>query len=393
MESIHAQVLFERLFESSPDAVIVTGSDGRMAQISAQVETFFGYSRSELVGQPVEILIPERFRPAHPSHRAEYDPRPCTRAMGAGLQLFGRRKDGSEFPVDIMLSPVEADGERLTLAVIRDVTDRKQAEELLRQSEERFRLLVEDVKDYAIFMLDPSGRVVSWNAGAERAKGYRANEILGQHFSRFYSQADIDTGKPERELEMAASQGRIEDEGWRIRKDGSRFWANVAITALRNSHGELLGFSKVTRDFTERKKAEEALQFSERRFRSLFEFSPDAILVADLKGSITEVNGRAQEFFGYGRAELIGQLVEILIPERFRSAHPKHRADYADHPRIRAMGVGLELRGRRRRFGEIGQIENILQLDPGSFFQHCHLSPPGPFQSLSTVVALASLGA
>ncbi len=348
MESIPAQVLFEKIFASSPDAVVVTGSDDRIALISAQVERLFGYSRAELVGQPVEILVPERFRPVHPSHRAEYNLRPYTRVMGAGLQLFGRRKDGSEFPVDIMLSPVEADGVRLTLAVIRDVTDRKLAEELLRQSEERFRLLVEAVKDYAIFMLDPGGRVVSWNAGAERAKGYRAEEILGQHFSRFYFQEDIDSGKPDRELEVAASQGQIEDEGWRIRKDGSRFWANVVITAIRNSRGDLVGFAKVTRDFTERKKAEEALQFSERRFRSLFEFSPDAILVADHQGSITEVNGRAQEFFGYERAELLGQPVEILIPERFRNAHPKYRKDYADHPRTRAMGLGMELHGKRK---------------------------------------------
>jgi len=126
--------------------------------------------------------------------------------------------------------------------------------------EERFRLMVESVKDYAIFMLDVEGRVISWNAGAERLKGYGPEEILGQHFSRFYPSEDVRAGKPERELESAIATGRVEDEGWRVRKDGSRFWADVVITAVRNERGELLGFAKVTRDLTERRRVEEALR-------------------------------------------------------------------------------------------------------------------------------------
>jgi PAS domain S-box-containing protein len=129
-----------------------------------------------------------------------------------------------------------------------------------RRSEERFRLLVESVIDYAILMLDPEGRVVSWNAGAERLKGYRASEIIGQHFSRFYPKEDVERHKPEYELQMAAADGRLEDEGWRVRKDGSIFWANVVITALRDESGTLHGFGKVTRDLTERKRAEEGIR-------------------------------------------------------------------------------------------------------------------------------------
>ena len=172
--------------------------------------------------------------------------------------LLGRRKDGSTFPVEISLSPLEEEGGVLVTAAIRDVTERKRAEEALRQSQERLRLLVEEVKDYAIFMLDPTGRIVSWNEGAQKIKGYTAEEIIGQHFSRFYLSEDMDRGKPNEELTFAAAEGRWEEEGWRLRKDGSRFWADVVITALHDKDGNLLGFTKVTRDITEGKRAREA---------------------------------------------------------------------------------------------------------------------------------------
>jgi PAS domain S-box-containing protein len=226
--------------------------------------------------------------------------------------------------------------------------DRLIANQGVASSEERFRALVAGIKDYAIFMLDPQGRVSTWNTGAELIKGYKPEEIIGEHFSRFYTREDIERGKPDYELKMAASTGQFEDEGWRVRKGGSKFWANVVITAVRDDHGKLVGFSKVTRDFTNRKKAEEALQLSERRFRALFEFSPDAVAVTNSEGRIAEINTQVEKLFGYSRAELLDQPIEVLIPECFRHMHPKHRAEYAVHSRVRSMGAGLELSGRRK---------------------------------------------
>src|SRR6266700_6765332 len=212
--------LFEKLFESSPDAVLVTDQTGLILQANAQAESIFGYARQELVGQTVELVIPERFHSVHPKHRSTYSSQPRVRAMGAGLELFARRKDGTEIPVDVMLSPFQMAEGQLVLAVVRDVSQKKLAEQALRRSEQQF--------------------------------------------------------------------------------------------------------------------------------RSLFEFSPDAIVVTDREGKITEVNTQVEKFFGYPRSELLGQTIEILIPERFRATHPKRRADYAAHSRARTMGAGLDLYGRRK---------------------------------------------
>ena len=255
----HSPMLFEELLESSPDAIIVTDLEGRITGANAHLEKLFGFYRSELLGQPVETLIPERFRSAHPAHRKTFHTEPRMRPMGVGVELYARRKDGSEFPVDIMLSPVETTEGRAVLSVIHDITEKKRAEEALRKSEEQLRSLVESVRDYAILLLDTEGGVSTWNPGAARMTGYSAQEIIGRHFSCFYTPEDIERGKPEEALRVAASKERFEDESWRVRKDGSRFWANVVITAIKDSNGQLLGFAKVTRDLTERRRAEEAL--------------------------------------------------------------------------------------------------------------------------------------
>lgn len=186
-------------------------------------------------------------------------------------------------------------------------------EEVLRQSEEPFRLLVEGVRDYAIFMLDPEGRVTTWNAGAERIKGYRAEEIIGEHFSRFYTEYDIAREYPQEELRVAAAEGRYEDEGLRVRKDGSTFWANVVITALRDADGNLRAFGKVTRDITARKEAEERErmlareQAARERAADILESISDAFFAVDREWRFTYVNRKAEELWGRSREGLLGK--------------------------------------------------------------------------------------
>jgi PAS domain S-box-containing protein len=201
----------------------------------------------------------------------------------------------------------------------------------LRKSEERFRLLVQSVRDYAIFMLDPQGYILTWNAGAERFKGYRAAEIIGQHFSRFYPPEALQRGLPEHELKVASETGVFEDEGWRVRKDGTFFWANVVITAMRSDAGVLLGFAKVTRDLTQRRAQEEELRRSEERFRLLVEGVGDyAIFMLDPNGRVATWNVGAERIKGYTAKEIIGQHFSIFYPNEAReSGWPEHELQVA----------------------------------------------------------------
>ena len=181
---------------------------------------------------------------------------------------------------------------------------------------ERFRLLVDGVLDYAIFMLDPGGLVLTWNAGAQRIKGYSAEEIIGQHFSRFYPSEALARSFPQTELRIAAAEGRFEDEGWRVRKDGSRFWANVIITALRAEDGRLRGFAKVTRDLSKRREHDESLRQSEERFRLLVDGVKDyAVFMLDPNGYVMTWNSGAERIKGYSGDEIIGQHFSKFYPQ------------------------------------------------------------------------------
>ena len=254
-----AQVALENLFDVSPDAIFVTDTHGVIRGANPRAAALFGHTQAELLGLPIESLVPERFRGKHPSHRENYNAHPRARQMGAAMNLFGLRKDGSEFPVDIMLKPIETASGPVVLSFVRDVTEQRAALDALRRNDQYLRSIVESVRDYAIYMLDLDGFVMTWNPGAERIKQYSADEIVGMHFSRFFTHEDVERGRPAELLKLAAMRGRVEEEAWRVRRDGSRFWADVVLTAIRDDTGAITGYSKVTRDFTDRKRAEEAL--------------------------------------------------------------------------------------------------------------------------------------
>ena len=346
---------FGKLFDRVHEAVIV--ADAKTQRIilwNPAAARMFGYTASEALKLRVETLVPEPLKAAHRAGIARYAETGHGNYIDsdAPLDLPAVRKNGEEIDVEMSLSRLRAaheedEGEpEFVLAIIRDVTERKRAEkeirqlnnnlesrveartsqletiiaelqtnqQELRQSEERFRILVEGVSDYAIFMLDPGGRIVSWNEGAGRIQGYEASEVIGKHFSIFYTTEDVQRSLPEDELRVAVDEDRFEEEGLRVRKDGTRFLSEVVITALRDEAGNLRGFSQVTRDVTSRKEAEEALRASLRRMADLKAALDEAAIVAttDRHGKITYVNEKFCEVSGYYIEELLGQDHRIL---------------------------------------------------------------------------------
>jgi PAS domain S-box-containing protein len=239
-------------------AIFMLDAGGHVASWNPGAERFKGYKAEEILGRHFSrFYTPEDLATGLPE-RALRTAATVGRFENEGWRV---RKDGTRFWANVVIDPIIApDGGILGYAkVTRDLTERRQAEEELRLAEQRFRYLVQGVTDYAIYMLDPDGYVTNWNPGAQRIKGYTPEEIIGQHFSKFYTEQDRARGLPEDSLESARKLGHFEREGIRVRKDGTRFWANVVIDAIRDESGELIGFAKVTRDITERKEAERAL--------------------------------------------------------------------------------------------------------------------------------------
>jgi len=246
--------LYQLLVESVLDyAIFALDPSGIILSWNAGAERLKGYTRDEIVGRHFSIFYPAEDLDAG---KPEWELEVAARAGRLEDEGWRLRKDGTRFWANVVITALRGESGALVgfAKVTRDLTERRAAEETLRESEERFRLLVQSVRDYAIFMLDPHGIVISWNEGAERIKQYRADEIIGRHFSTFYPPEAAE--KPAWELEVAVRDGRVEDEGWRVRKDGTRFWANVVITALHDPQGTLVGFTKVTRDLTERRESE-----------------------------------------------------------------------------------------------------------------------------------------
>jgi PAS domain S-box-containing protein len=257
---------FELLVQSVTDyAIYMLDPSGVVTSWNAGARRFKGYEADEIIGRHFSSFYTDEDKaagvPVHALDTAERD----GRFEAEGWRV---RKDGTRFWANVVIDSIrDPSGTLIGFAkVTRDLTDRRAADEELRRSEERFRLLVQSVTDYAIYMLDPAGTVVSWNPGAQRFKGYEAGEIVGEHFSRFYTEEDRAAGTPAKALETAAREGRFEAEGWRVRKDGTRFWASVVIDPVRDPSGRLVGFAKITRDLTERREAQRALDEAREAF-------------------------------------------------------------------------------------------------------------------------------
>jgi PAS domain S-box-containing protein len=260
VDQLTSERRFQLLIASVTDyAIYMLDCDGYVTSWNPGAQRFKGYLSDEIIGQHFSVFYTEEERAAGVPGCALLTAHDEGKFEAEGWRV---RKDGTRFWASVVIDPVrDEEGNFIGFAKItRDMSEQRATQEALRESEERFRLLVQGVSDYAIYMLSPAGVVTNWNPGAQRIKGYTESEVIGSHFSRFYTDDDRATGLPAHALERARTIGRYEQEGWRLRKDGSQFWAHVIIDAVHDASGDLLGFAKVTRDITERKEAAEALE-------------------------------------------------------------------------------------------------------------------------------------
>jgi PAS domain S-box-containing protein len=280
-----ASVTDYAIYMLSPEGIVTTWNAG--------AQRFKGYSAAEIIGRHFSLFYTSEDRAAGRPAKALDLARNTGKFEDEGWRV---RKDGTRFWASVVIDPIRDDAGELLgfMKITRDVTDKRKAQEALHSSEERFRLLVQGVTDYAIYMLSPEGIVTNWNEGARRIKGYDEAEVVGKHFSLFYTDEDVRAGMPAVALETVQREGRFEKEGWRVRKDGSRFWAHVVIDPIFNTANELVGYAKVTRDITERRKAAE-----------VFERTKDALFQAQKLDSIGKLTG--------GLAHDFNNLLNVII--------------------------------------------------------------------------------
>lgn len=333
INSVTGDDRYRILVEAVTDyAIYLLDPNGIVSSWNRGAQRFKGYTAEEILGSHFSRFYTEGDRQAGLPERAL---RVATTEGRFESEGWRQRKDGSTFWASVVIDAIYGpNGEILGFAKItRDLTERKQAENALRQSEERFRMLVQSVTDYAIYMLDRDGIVSNWNQGAERIKGYRPEEIIGRHFSLFYTQEDRARGEPAKALETAMREGRFEKEAWRVRKDGSRFWANVVIDPIKGDDGEIIGFAKITRDMTERRKSEQAL-----------EEARQALLQSQKIEAIGQLTGGVAHDFNNLLAAILGSL------ELIRKQGPNERVEALVDTAIQGARRGISLTQRMLAF-------------------------------------------
>ena len=317
-------------------AIYLLSPEGTITSWNRGAEIFKGYTADEIVGRHfAEFYTPEDREKGLPARGLEI----AAREGKFECEGWRVRKDGERFWAYVIIDPIRtADGELFGYAKItRDLTERRAAEETLRTSQEQFRLLVQGVTDYAIYMLSPSGEISSWNSGAERIKGYTADEVLGSHFSRFYTAADRAAGEPARALAVAAKEGRFEKEGKRVRKDGTEFWANVVIDALRTPDGALLGFAKITRDVT-----------AQRETRRELEEAREALFQAQKMDAVGQLTGGVAHDFNNLLMVIKGSL-ELLRKRVLEDPRALHLLENAQLGANRGMALTQRMLAFARR--------------------------------------------
>jgi PAS domain S-box-containing protein len=296
------------------EAILVLDKDGYFKYSNPAATAVTGYAAEELLNKHLAVI----YNNPYDTTKAEYELGQAVKTgkfVSAGWRI---KKDQTRFWGESTLSPLYDEQNRWIgfTVLLHDYTEKKKQELELRKSEENYRLMVEGIKEYSIFMLDPEGNIMTWNDGGKHINGYNVNEIIGKHFSIFYTAKDLEDKKPENELRIAIATGKYEEEGWRVKKNGSVFWANIVLTTLYNEQNKLIGFCKVTRDLSDRKEREEELRQSEERYRLLVEQVTDyGIFMMDEKGRIISWNEGAKKIKGYTADEVIGRYFSIFYPE------------------------------------------------------------------------------